>query len=48
MINLSIIEDLENKFNGQIPNLVYFSIGIGLGIILFLITYLIIFIIIIL
>lgn len=45
MINLSIIEDLENKFNGQIPNLVYFSIGIGFGIVLFLITYLIIFII---
>ena len=34
----SIYEDLSNKFNGQIPNLIYFAIGIGLGIILFFIT----------
>ena len=41
----SLLEDLSNKFNGQIPNLIYFAIGIGLGIILFLITSLIVFII---
>ena len=41
----SIYEDLSNKFNGQIPNLIYFAIGIGLGIILFFITFLVVFLI---
>ena len=42
---LSILEDLSNKFNGQIPNLIYFAIGIGLGIMLFLITFLVFYLI---
>lgn len=45
MVWFSIIEDIANKFNGQIPNLIYFAIGIGLGIILFLITFFVVFII---
>ena len=46
---LSIVNDflkfLNNKFEGEVPNLLYFAIGIGIGIILFLV-FLIIFIII--
>ena len=45
MIIFSLLEDISNKFNGQIPNLIYFGVGIGLGIILFLIAFLIIYII---
>ena len=46
---LSIINDflefLNNKFEGEVPNLLFFAIGIGVGIILFLL-FLIIFVII--
>lgn len=41
----SILEDLANKFNGQIPNLIYFGVGILLGIILFFITFLIVYLV---
>lgn len=42
---LTILEDLSNKFNGQIPNLIYFLVGISLGILLFFITFLIVYLI---
>ena len=42
MNSFSIIDKISNKFDGQIPNLIFFAIGILLGIILFLITFLIV------
>lgn len=41
----NFIEYLNNNFNGQIPNLIFFSLGILIGIILFIIAILILFII---
>ena len=38
-------EYLNNNFNGQIPNLIFFAIGLGIGIVLFLLTFLIVYII---